>query len=70
MSKTKTLLLSTCLIALLPGAAFACACGCGVFDVGTGTMIPNGTGGTVWLEYNYMNQNQNWDGTIIRFCVW
>ena len=63
MSNSKTLLLSACLIAALPGAALACACGCGIFDVGTGTMIPNGAGGTVWFEYNYMNQNQNWDGT-------
>jgi hypothetical protein len=48
--------------ALSPAAALACACGCGVFDVGTGTMLPTNTGGTVWLEYNYMNQSQNWHG--------
>jgi hypothetical protein len=47
----------------MPTLAFACACGCGVFDVGTGTMLPTAEGGEVWLEYNFMNQTQNWDGT-------
>src|SRR5271154_6607660 len=48
---------------LMPTAALACACGCGVFDVGTGTMLPTDTGGTVWLEYDFMNQTQNWQGS-------
>ena len=51
------------LLAFMPQAAYACACGCGVFDVGTGTMMPTDTGGSVWLEYNYMDQNINWSGT-------
>ena len=51
------------LFAFMPSIALACACGCGVFDVGTGTMMPNGKGGTVWLEYDYMDQNINWSGT-------
>lgn len=64
MSQSKSLLLSAvCLIALTPGVALACACGCGVFDVGTGTMMPTSEGGTVWFEYDYLNQNQNWHGT-------
>jgi hypothetical protein len=46
--------------ALAPSAAFACACGCGVFDVGTVTMLPNHAGGAVYLEDDYMDQNQNW----------
>jgi hypothetical protein len=62
MSK-KLLFASLSLLAFVPGAAFACACGCGVFDVGTGAMMPIDTGGTVWLEYNYMDQNINWSGT-------
>ena len=49
--------------AMLPGAAFACACGCGVFDVGTSSMFPNGEGGMAFLNYDYQNQNQNWSGT-------
>jgi hypothetical protein len=48
---------------LLPNLALACACGCGVFDVGTGTMMPTEEGGTAWLEYDLLNQSQNWSGT-------
>ncbi len=46
-----------------PGAAWACACGCGVFDVGTSSLMPERAGGTVFLNYDYQNQNQNWSGT-------
>ena len=49
--------------ATLPTQAHACACGCGVFDVGTGNMMPTDAGGSVWLEYNYLNQSQNRSGT-------
>ena len=60
---SKRLLLATLsLLAFVPSAAFACACGCGVFDVGTGAMMPTSEGGTVWLEYNYMDQNKNRSG--------
>jgi hypothetical protein len=62
MSK-KLLLTSLSLLTFTPSTAFACACGCGVFDVGTGTMMPTDVGGTVWLEYDYMDQNINWSGT-------
>jgi hypothetical protein len=48
---------------LVPSAAFACACGCGVFDVGTSTLMPERAGGTAFLNYDYQNQNQNWSGT-------
>ena len=48
---------------LVPGAAFACACGCGVFDVATSSMFPEGSGGMAFLNYDYQNQNQNWSGT-------
>jgi hypothetical protein len=40
-----------------------CACGCGVFEVGTGTMLPRGVGGRVWLELDFQDQNKNWSGT-------
>jgi hypothetical protein len=43
--------------------AWACACGCGVFDVGTGAMFPEGSGGTLFLESDFMDQNKNWNGT-------
>jgi hypothetical protein len=48
---------------LAPGIVHACACGCGVFDVGGSSMFPNGTGGAAFLQYDYMDQNQNWSGT-------
>ena len=52
------------LIALLgPSAALACACGCGVFDVGTGAMFPGHSGGMVFVESDFLNQNRNWSGT-------
>lgn len=47
---------------LAPGAAFACACGCGVFDVATSSMLPEGPGGMAYLNYDYQDQNQNWSG--------
>jgi hypothetical protein len=52
-------------IALLtPAVSAACACGCGVFDVGAGTMMPSDSpsGATVWFRYDFMDQDQNWEG--------
>jgi hypothetical protein len=51
------------LAVLLPGAVHACACGCGVFDVGTSAMLPSGAGGTAFLEYDYQDQSRNWSGS-------
>jgi hypothetical protein len=48
---------------LAPGAAWACACGCGVFDVGGSSMLPTGAGGMAYLNYDYQDQNQNWSGS-------
>jgi hypothetical protein len=47
---------------LAPGAALACACGCGVFDVGTASMFPARSGGLVFLEQDYVDQDRNWSG--------
>jgi hypothetical protein len=44
------------LTALTPSLSWACACGCGVFDVGTASLFPSGAGGQVWLQWEYMNQ--------------
>src|SRR5882672_2578120 len=64
MINSKFLLLSAaCFAVLTPATALACACGCGVFEVGTASMLPNGPGGTTWLEYDFMNQSENWSGT-------
>ena len=41
----------------------ACACGCSVFDVGTSSMLPTGSGMVAYLEYDYQNQHDNWSGT-------
>ena len=44
---------------ILPsGRAWACACGCGVFDVGTASMYPLATGGMIFLESDALDQNQ------------
>jgi len=47
---------------LMPGAAWACACGCGVFDVATSSMFPAGPGGMVYVGYDYQDQSRNWSG--------
>jgi hypothetical protein len=47
---------------LAPSAAWACACGCSVFDVGTSTLLPAGPGGTVYFQYAFLDQTQNWSG--------
>jgi hypothetical protein len=49
---------------LAPAASLACACGCGVFDVGTVSMLPTHVGaGSIYLEDDYMSQDQNWVGS-------
>jgi hypothetical protein len=40
----------------------ACACGCGIFEVGTGALFPTAPGGKISFEWDYMDQNQNWSG--------
>ena len=47
---------------LAPTAGWACACGCGVFDVGTSSMFPEGPGGMAFVEYDFQDQNRNWSG--------
>jgi hypothetical protein len=46
-----------------PALGLACACGCGVFDVGTGSMYADHAGVMAYIEYDYLNQDQNWSGT-------
>src|SRR5271157_346099 len=50
------------LLAVAPSPARACACGCGVFEVGTSSMIPTGSGMMAFLDYDYQDQNRNWSG--------
>jgi hypothetical protein len=49
-------------LTLAPGAALACACGCDLFDVGGPDMTAGAHGGVVSLEYDFMDQDQNWSG--------
>src|SRR5208337_4617788 len=51
------------LIGLTPSLSWACACGCGVFEVATPSLLPTGAGGMVWTEYDYMNQYIDWHAT-------
>jgi hypothetical protein len=48
--------------ALLPARALACACGCGIAEVGTGSMLPTGSGITAFIDYDYQDQDRNWSG--------
>ena len=48
---------------LAPSMVHACACGCGFFDVGGSGMLPDGAGGMAFLQFDYMDQHQNWSGT-------
>jgi hypothetical protein len=56
-------LASVLAVVLAPSAGWACACGCGVFDVGTGLMLPEGAGGMAFVEYDYQDQDHNWHDT-------
>ncbi len=51
------------LIVLAPRLTWACACGCGVFEVATPSLLPNGAGAMAWVEYDYMDQYINWHAT-------
>ena len=57
------LLASTLLASLSADRAVACACGCGVFDIGTASLLPSGPGITTFLEYDFSDQNRNWSGS-------
>lgn len=48
---------------IAPGNAFACACGCGIYEVGTASMIPSMPGGEAFLDVDYQDQNQNRSGS-------
>jgi hypothetical protein len=61
--RTARLLCCALASALVPGFALACACGCGVFDVGTAAMILTHPGGMLYLEDDYQDQDQNWVGS-------
>ena len=49
---------------LFPGRAQACACGCGVFSVGTAGMLPTTmeSGATLYAQADYLDQTRDWSG--------
>jgi hypothetical protein len=50
---------------LTPSVGWACACGCGVFDVATSSMLPEGPGGMLFFDYDFSDQKHNWSGTSL-----
>jgi hypothetical protein len=56
-------LLAFLLLAFAPIRTWACACGCGVFSIGTSSLLPTSQGGSFFFEYDYMDQNKNWSDT-------
>ena len=56
---------------LLPGLSLACACGCGIFDVGTSSMYASHAGGMASFEFDYLDQshNRNW-GASLELPYW
>ncbi len=61
--KKQIIQLNLLAVVLAPGAVQACACGCGIFDVATSSLMPEREGGTAFLNYDFQNQNENWSGT-------
>lgn len=45
-----------------PQAVRSCACGCGIFQVGTSSMLPMGAGVVTSVDFDYQDQNRNWSG--------
>lgn len=44
----------------MQSVSWACACGCGIFYVGTSSMFPSTQGGMIFEEYDFMDQTHNW----------
>lgn len=63
MNRYSIAALSAATLIALPGLAQACACGCNVFDVGTSTLQPMGSKITAYVDYDYMDQSQDFSGT-------
>ncbi len=59
----KKILVTLCIgvaAVMAPNVVRACACGCGVFDVGTSSMLPHEAGGMAFFEFAFEDQNRNW----------
>jgi hypothetical protein len=64
MKKLKTLAAFSAIILYLLSVnnSFACACGCGMFDVATSSLIPNQKESLAFLQYDYVDQGKNLHG--------
>jgi hypothetical protein len=62
MSNRSLISLAILFLTLIPANSLACACGCGVFDIGTGEVMPTNQGGKIFFEYDFLNQDKNWHG--------
>jgi hypothetical protein len=51
------------LLGLAPQRSLGCACGCGIFEVGTSAMLPTAPGAMLFFNDDYQDQNHNWSGT-------
>lgn len=51
------------LLGFTPQRSLGCACGCGIFEVGTSSMLPTSEGGMLFFNDDYQDQNHNWSGT-------
>jgi len=60
-TKLTAFFLSIAIIGLTPNFVWACACGCGVFDVGTSSMFSKGQGTTIYEEYDFQDQTKDWN---------
>ncbi len=52
------------LLLAFPGLSLACACGCGIFDVGTSSMYASHAGGMLFAEFDYLDQSHNRSGIL------
>ena len=55
--------LAALVLLAVPRSVHACACGCGIFEVGTPEMFPQGSRGSFSLEYDFLDQSDNWSGS-------
>ena len=60
MTKLQKIIALLIFVITLQEAVFACACGCNVFAVGTRWTMPTSSGMSMFLHYNYMDQNRSW----------
>jgi hypothetical protein len=51
------------ILGFAPQRSLGCACGCGVFEVGTSSMLPSSEGGMLFFNDDFQDQNHNWSGT-------